>query len=167
MSTSPFSKTSGWLWECLGRAMSKMMHFKGYAKQTWERSWPWALIARLAGTACLTWSAGFFIWGRLVSKALVELDLEGLLLSEEETEKLSDLSEALEVLDCGSNALARRDCNLKKADQVFEYVLMSLKAQASSISMQLYDTTKESIEEWRLRIMAGLMLFLEDPEEYS
>ncbi len=104
---------------------------------------------------------------KVVSKALLEADLEELLLSEEETEKLSDLSEALELLDCGSNALAWRDCTLRKADQVFEYVLMSLKAQASSISMQLHDTTKEGIEERRLRIMAGLMLFLKDPEEYS
>ncbi len=108
-----------------------MKHFEGYAKQQ-DLGKKLALISD-----CKTCDSSMF---NMVSRLLHMKNVMFKAMLELAT-KLSDLSEALEVHDCVSNAVPRRDCTLSTANQVFEYILKTLKAQASSLYVLLYEAT--------------------------
>jgi hypothetical protein len=84
-----------------------------------------------------------------VANALEELGCEDMLPSKEELELISEVTDALEVVEVSVLALGRRDCNLVKADQILEFLLKNLNEQQGKVSKDLYETIFERIIERR------------------
>jgi len=94
-----------------------------------------------------------------VSKALVELEMQDLMLTESEVLLLDSLSDALDVIETASLALGRRDCTLFKSERIFKYLLKQLSEQQSCIGNDLYEEVRGRILERRQRHLAGNIEF--------
>ena len=98
-----------------------------------------------------------------IAKALVQLSAIDMYPSASDLELISQMIEALEVIETGSLALGRQDCDLRKADRIYDFTLSSLLRQESSIGQELYQAVFERIMERRVDVLSSLMSFLDEP----
>ena len=103
-----------------------------------------------------------------VANALSDLSLIDLFPSTEEIKLLSEMAEVLEYVEASVLSLGRRDCDLIKADIIFEeFLLKKLKNKASEIGKNIYIALKKRIGERRNSKLLGLLKFLNDPTTYN
>ena len=89
---------------------------------------------------------------------------EDMFPTEKEIEHAQDLTEALKIIAWASTKLGARDMNLAKADRIFEFALGKLDSLTSSVSITLRDFMYDRIIERRLKDVATLLGFLENPK---
>jgi hypothetical protein len=103
----------------------------------------------------------------VVKKALIELDNEDDFPSHSECEALSDVVEALDIIESGTKELSKDSSSLHTADLVFEYMLHKLEGLSSPIGHELFLSVKKRILERRKVTLSGLLGMLEEAAGYK
>ena len=103
----------------------------------------------------------------LVGEVLSEMDTTRDFPAEEELRLLSDLVEALEIVEDGSLELSKDDCDLAKADIAFRFMLQELNSLTSPVGKSLFKAVEKRIQERRKKSLAALLSFLKDPAGYN
>jgi hypothetical protein len=102
----------------------------------------------------------------VVHKTLVIYEATSLILSPHEVKLVKQITDALDIVECGSLALGKRDCDLVKADKIFAFVLKNLSSQDSQVARQLHAAIKEKVHDRRNPLVSGLLNYLSNPELY-
>jgi hypothetical protein len=98
---------------------------------------------------------------QVIPKVLIDLSKFELFPNAYELALLQTTVSALDIVECGVNALNRRDMNLSGADKVFEFMLAKLEEEDTTISRRLYAALEDRINERRLVDISGLLRYLE------
>ena len=83
---------------------------------------------------------------------------------ESELETISSVVKALDTIEAAALALSRNDCDLGKADTIFDFIFNKLSTSDDPISTQFLERLIFRINERRDPLMSGLFSLLEDPE---
>ena len=87
--------------------------------------------------------------------------------SEDKLHILSNVIEALEIVEEGSLELSKQDCDLAKADITFKFMLGELHSLSSAVGWDLFQAVKKRIKERRKENLSALLCFLKDPGGYN
>ena len=99
-----------------------------------------------------------------IHKDLKERGLLSMFLTNQEIEHAEDLTAALKIIAFLTAKLGARDMNLAKADRIFEFALRHLDQLDSTVAKDLRELMYERIEERRLKTIATLLAYLENPK---
>lgn len=98
-----------------------------------------------------------------ISHALQDLKKRNMHPEEDEITFIEQIVAALEIVECASKELQKRDCTLAEADRIFELSLGDLSELESDFSKMLYAAVEERILERRKTVLSTLQAYLEDP----
>ena len=101
----------------------------------------------------------------VLPRVLEELGTKDSYPNESELEVLDNITKVLEVVEVGAQALGRRDCNLAKADKIFDFVLDNLVELGDPFHFA--EKLKVRINERREPLLSGLFILLENPVNYG
>jgi hypothetical protein len=134
-----------------------------YAKQDLDKELTLLIDSKTRWSSLLAMLQRFLKMKVVVPKALIDHGQSALFLSDPELSLISELVEALEIVECGTRALCRRDATLSSGDLIFEFMIQKLNGLESQFAVQLGNAVQTRIEERRLPGLAELQGYLENP----
>jgi hypothetical protein len=134
-----------------------------YAKQDLDKELTLLIDSKTRWSSLLAMLQRFLKMKVVVPKALIDHGQSALFLSDPELSLISELVEALEIVECGTRALCRRDATLSSGDLIFEFMIQKLNGLESQFAVQLGNAVQTRIEERRLPGLAALQGYLENP----
>ncbi len=102
-----------------------------------------------------------------VREVLLEMDTAFDFPNQDELALLSNIVEALEIVEEGSLELGKDDSDLEKADITFKFMLEELGSLTTPVGRETFSAVKKRISERRKKNLTALLCFLKDPGGYN
>ena len=95
-----------------------------------------------------------------IQKALIDLALQHLFLSEDELKIVRDLIDVLETIEIGAVKITSNDFSLLDADHVIEFMLKKMEENASGLGQTMLDILHQRLMERCNGLISGVLLYL-------
>jgi DNA gyrase/topoisomerase IV subunit A len=108
--------------------------FQKYAMQDLGKELTVIVDCKTRWSSLLAMLNRFLVMRGVVQKNLIDLNMSLIFLSNNELVVVSNLVKALDVVECGTRAVCRRDTTLASADQIFAYMIQALRKQKTTLA---------------------------------
>ena len=103
----------------------------------------------------------------VISKALEDICRTDLILKVEEIKHISDIVQALNIVELSVMGLGNRGCDLINSDEVILFLIQNLREQNTNIGQNFFTVVSGRNNEQRNYNIVGLLCNLANPDNYK